>query len=181
MTNLHLPPKGNKFLKNPVVLNNVFTKEECRDLIKGITGEVAGQEPRKAIGLTITRGNEWLFERISTVLAEANNKYYHFDLTDLRTLNFLIYRPGDSLPWHRDIGESDRNFLSRKLTLVLFLSDVNDYEGGRLGFIPDLSFDMVQEQGSVILYPSFIVHRVEEVTSGTRYIIIASAHGEPFR
>lgn len=181
MTILHIPPRGNKLLRTPVVLKNKFTREECLDLINGIIAEVANQEPRKAIGLTITRGNEWLFERIAAILEETNNLYYHFDLTDLRTLNFLIYREDDSLPWHRDIGESDQNFLTRKLTLVLFLSDINDYEGGRLGFIPDINFNLVQEQGSVILYPSFIVHRVEKITKGVRYIIIASAHGQPFR
>jgi PKHD-type hydroxylase len=181
MTSLHLAPKGNKYLKTPVVLKNKFSREECLTLINTITGEIAPGDPKKAIGLNLIRGNEWLFERITRILDEANNQYYHFDLTDLRTLNFLIYRPGDSLPWHRDIGTSDKNFMTRKLTLVLFLSDPSEYEGGSLGFIPDINFDLVQEQGSVILYPSFIVHRVHEVTKGVRYIIIASAHGQPFR
>jgi predicted 2-oxoglutarate/Fe(II)-dependent dioxygenase YbiX len=181
MTNLHVPPKGNKYLKTPVVLKNKFTREECLTLINTITSEISPADPKKAIALNLVRGNEWIFEKITRILDEVNNQYYHFDLTDLRTLNFLIYRPEDSLPWHRDIGTSDKNFMTRKLTLVLFLSDINDYEGGALGFIPDISFKLVQEQGSVILYPSFIVHRVEKVTKGVRYIIIASAHGQPFR
>jgi hypothetical protein len=181
MTNLHLPPKGNNNLKKAVVIKNVFTPEECRLLVQELIPRAEANYPKKAVGIDLVRGNEWLFERISRTLAEANQAYYNFELTDIRTLNFLMYRPGDSLPWHRDIGSSDKNFLTRKLTLVLFLSDVNDYEGGRLGFIPNLSFDLVQEQGAVILYPSFIVHRVEEVTRGARYIIIASAHGQPFR
>lgn len=181
MTNLHLPPKGNKYLRTPMVLKNKFTKEECLTLIKNITAEIPDNDPTKAIGINLFRGNEWLFERITTILDEVNSLYYQFNLIDLRTLNFLIYREDDSLPWHRDIGDSDKNFLTRKLTLVLFLSDINDYEGGKLGFIPDINFDLVQEQGAVILYPSFIVHRVEKVTKGVRYIIIASAHGQPFR
>jgi len=186
MVNLHIPPVGNKHLMSPVFVRDKFSKEECHELVSNLTREKENsidvlKRSSFAIGINLTKGNEWFFDKASSIIEEVNKQYYHFDLTDLRAVNFLEYQVNNSLIWHRDIGNEDRNFLSRKITMIVFLSDKDDYVGGKLGFIPAPDSEVVQEQGSVLLYPSYLVHNVSKVTSGIRRVILASAHGQPYR
>ncbi len=59
------------------------------------------------------------------------------------------------------------------LSYTLFLSDPETYEGGAL-----IVADTVEERafrlqaGDMILYPSTSLHRVEQVTSGTRLAVV---------
>ena len=70
------------------------------------------------------------------------------------------------------------------------LADGNEYEGG------DLEFDLrnrgdsqsviqtskeARVKGSVIVFPSFVWHRVAPVTKGTRYSLVIWNLGFPFK
>jgi PKHD-type hydroxylase len=78
-------------------------------------------------------------------------------------------------------------FKVRKLSLTINLTDPNTYEGG------DLMFDLgenggskfsvteAREQGSVIVFPSFLYHCVSPVTKGTRYSLVNWILGKPFK
>ena len=39
----------------------------------------------------------------------------------------------------------------------------------------------IRPQGSVIVFPSFVWHRVTPVTKGTRYSLVLWTCGQPFR
>jgi PKHD-type hydroxylase len=39
---------------------------------------------------------------------------------------------------------------------------------------------LVRAQGTMVLFPSFLVHRVTPVRAGTRYAIVGWLHGPPF-
>ena len=40
---------------------------------------------------------------------------------------------------------------------------------------------MPRELGTAVLFPSFIQHRVTEITRGTRYSLVGWVNGKPFR
>ena len=77
----------------------------------------------------------------------------------------------------------------RKISLTLNLSEPTSYEGGNLLF--DFSEHSHKErfheclnarnQGSLIIFPSFIPHCVTPVTSGKRYSLVLWSLGEPFK
>jgi PKHD-type hydroxylase len=69
--------------------------------------------------------------------------------------------------------------MQRKLSAVLMLSDQNDYEGGELE-IRDVD-PIKLNQGSIIIFPSPLFHRVKEVTKGNRFSAVAWAVGPAFR
>ena len=68
------------------------------------------------------------------------------------------------------------------------LSDPKDFKGGDLEFYqynPALKdnivkCDMLKKQGSFIVFPSYLWHRVLPVTKGTRYSLVAWNCGLPW-
>ena len=88
-------------------------------------------------------------------------------------------------------GLTDNDFmvgLNRKISVTVNLTDKKNYKGG------DLRFDFgahsakryhtitqAREQGSIIVFPSFLHHQVTPVTTGTRYSLVLWTLGPPFK
>ena len=62
----------------------------------------------------------------------------------------------------------------RKLTLIVQLTPSSEYTGGSLYIA---KHQMSREQGSAIIFPSFYPHRVEKVSSGVRWVLVAWGWG----
>ena len=73
----------------------------------------------------------------------------------------------------------------RKISVSIVLND--DYEGGSLFFryLDDKSnikdVEVKPRAGDMIIFPSFIDHKVSPVTKGIRYSIVAWFGGPPFK
>ena len=132
----------------------------------------------------------WFADRLVRAVSDISQNQFCYQLDGFEEgFQLLRYdgaepgdgRSGDFYDWHVDIGGSGST-VSRKLSLVIQLSDPADYEGGRLeanwaGTATPLSNTM----GTLIAFPSFVLHRVGPVTSGTRYSLAAWVHGPAFR
>jgi PKHD-type hydroxylase len=78
----------------------------------------------------------------------------------------------------------------RKLSYSILMNP-GEYEGGdfihKVGRKDVGHLEGCKEQGqavtagTMILFPSYILHRVAEVTSGTRYSMVGWAHGNSFK
>jgi len=183
-----------------------FTRRQCERIVaigsrlateeatlEGVDGEeVADRSVRESRTAWIPPDDEtwWIFEKLAAV-AERANRRYGFDLTGFgEDLQFTSYdRPGAFYSWHQD--GLDGNVGTRKLSLVVQLSDPADYTGGELQFfdvvedLVDVDLDAVQEatarQGTVVAFPSFEYHRVLPLRSGVRHSLVAWVSGPPFR
>ena len=79
----------------------------------------------------------------------------------------------------------------RKISMIVSLSEPTDYEGGQLEFDPInedhdsgrnvLECQEIKPRGSVVVFPSFVWHRVKPVTKGTRYSLVIWNIGYPFK
>ena len=76
----------------------------------------------------------------------------------------------------------------RKLSLTILLNDKNEYDGGELEFDfknrPENNIrvcDEIKTQGSIVIFPSFVWHRIKPVISGTRYSLVVWTLGEPWK
>jgi PKHD-type hydroxylase len=59
---------------------------------------------------------------------------------------------------------------------------VNDYEGGDLEFLNSVTKKAdLRKKGSIIIFPSFLAHRVTPVTKGTRLSLVGWIHGETYK
>tara|TARA_B100000900_G_scaffold94029_1_gene77264 strand:- start:963 stop:1874 length:912 start_codon:yes stop_codon:yes gene_type:complete len=77
----------------------------------------------------------------------------------------------------------------RKISMTLNLTKPDQYKGGNLKFDfgPHAgrgrfkTCKEIRQQGSMIIFPSFVHHQVTPVTSGTRYSLVIWSLGRPFR
>jgi PKHD-type hydroxylase len=164
----------------------VFTPEECQQIID------FGNSKRKTDALVDCKQNAykpelrknklaWLeaepelvfaYRRLIDVGTDLNKQFFGFDLIGItEKLQFTEYKEGDFFKMHYDKTYDN---VIRKLSIVIMLSDPNTYEGGELnlwlGDKPDVA---PKEQGTVIAFPSYIMHEVLPVTKGLRYTIVA--------
>jgi PKHD-type hydroxylase len=138
----------------------------------------------------IDDSNFWIFERINNIVEHVNNNFYNFDLNGYNCFQYGDYRAEEHghYNWHLDshIGQLPANqFEQRKLSLTLLLNvPEKDFSGG------DFQFNFSEEKsavtaglkkGTIIIFPSFLIHRVTEVTSGVRKSLVAWIVGPNFR
>lgn len=78
--------------------------------------------------------------------------------------------------WHHDM-DMPKDGNQRKLTAVMLLSDPKDYEGGRLEIKNIDPSRLLPAKGSIVVFPSYMLHRVTTVTKGIRYTAVAWMRG----
>lgn len=132
----------------------------------------------------------WIYDKLATI-AERANRRHCFDLTGFEEdVQFTTYEgSGSFYSWHQD--GLDGKVANRKLSIVVQLSDPAAYEGAELqlfevaeDYEPDerAAFELLSsEQGAAVVFPSFELHRVLPLRSGTRHSLVAWVTGPPFR
>ena len=134
---------------------------------------------------------QWLYDLIWPYMLNANEQAgWNYDITSAETMQLTKYVKKGYYNWHYDgigshketINEPGNKFLhgnARKLSMSLVLN--SDFEGGNFKLfgwddkMPKLS------QGSIIFFPSFLIHRVTPVKQGTRYSLVSWFLGPPFK
>ncbi|MEC7983571.1 MAG: 2OG-Fe(II) oxygenase [Myxococcota bacterium] len=126
-----------------------------------------------------------VFDELTMHIQRANQEIWRFDLQgiDLRRdpPQFVQYKPGGEYRWHIDHGVS---VSTRKLSFVVPLVEPSLYEGGDLEIFPPLADEeqvSMKKVGNIILFPSYVPHRVTPVVFGVRRVLIGWIHGSSFR
>ena len=166
---------------------------------KNIKESQLGFDPRKTRTSDIAWSNDqWLMDLIWPYMEEANEQAgWKYDIKAVESIQITRYKEGNFYHFHRD-GRSDslsayndpeNEFLHgnlRKLSMSIVLND--GYEGGDFQFstlCPDGGAITHTPKnitlGTVIVFPSFMMHRVTPVTKGTRYSLVAWFVGPPFK
>lgn len=144
--------------------------------------ELEDESLRKSSVIAIHPGEaeDWIFQRMSGLVTQAN-QYYHFDLRGfMEPLQLAQYGIGDFFDWHLDFGIGESS--TRKLSLSIQLSEPEEYEGGDLEFrINNKVVKAPRTAGTAIIFPSFIMHRVTEITKGHRHSIVGWVSGPHYR
>ena len=149
----------------------------------GAGGRVDDELRRSRVAwMSNTPDTRWVFEQLANVVANLNADYFNFDLTGfgepLQLTNYDQETHG-MYGWHVDFGRG----ISRKLSVVLQLSDPSDYEGGELQLQPRGAVieSVVKRRGRIAVFPSWTLHQVTPVTKGYRQTIVAWVSGAPFK
>lgn len=125
--------------------------------------------------------NNWIFERLGHVISSLNSTNYRYDLTGFgEPIQLTNYNASDAgmYSWHQDFGST----VSRKLSLVMQLSDPVDYEGGTLEIMTSKTPQKISKQrGLISVFPSFTVHQVTPVTEGHRQSLVCWITGPQFK
>ena len=125
---------------------------------------------------------DWIYATLADAISQANNEHFQFDLTYLTALQYTVYNGSDHSNYqkHLDVG---RQFPNRKLSFSVQLSDDAEYTGGDLRFhyIKNQPEVASREKGTVIFFPSWMVHDVTPVTQGTRRSLVGWVNGPNFK
>ena len=126
----------------------------------------------------------WIFDEIARIVGDANARFWNYDLWEIRdALQYTVYEGSELsyFDWHRDNGDFYGG-PPRKLSLSLLLSDPADYDGGDFEFsMGDARKVSYKDRGTMIVFPSWLFHRVLPVTRGVRKALVAWVAGPRFR
>jgi PKHD-type hydroxylase len=170
--------------------NNAFSKEECqtiiniakdKGLIKGKTKEETNVRDSKISWLYPVDDMDWVFRRVTDIVLNLNERFFKFDLFGLNEgFQFTNYEaPSGKYGKHVDRG---MNMPVRKLSISIQLTNPEEYKGGELYlYDDDKGILMDKTQGTLILFPSYVLHEVMPVTKGERNSLVTWITGPSFK
>jgi len=129
----------------------------------------------------------WLFDTIWKTAIEANRDFFNIQISKLDYIQLAEYRSTDKGEYkeHHDVFWMNKDpYYHRKLSGVIQLSNPKDYVGGQLEItegVTPFNKDDINQQGSIIYFPSMFRHKVTPVTKGTRYSIAVWFDGPKWR
>jgi predicted 2-oxoglutarate/Fe(II)-dependent dioxygenase YbiX len=173
---------------------DVLTPSQCDAYIEKYTGKeyskllpyIGGSEELITIDTRIRNTERVDLEtykelggQLAAVGFSANHFNWQFDVTHANQAEFLSYPTGGRYTPHVDTF-LQRSQTCRKLTVLAFLND--DFKGGRF-YIQDghERFYPPQNKGTVVVFPSFMLHGVEDIEEGTRYSAVCWMAGPFFK
>jgi len=183
-------------VNNKLELGEKLTKKDITNIQKKRKSEV------------VWLNDKWIYKEIHPFIHEANRLAgWNFDWDFSESCQFTKYGVGQYYGWHCDSFESPYNRPQnsdgtfppdhgkiRKLSVTISLSDPDEYVGGNLEFDFRNQVDWennkktkikecteIRPRGSIIVFPSFVWHRVSPVTKGTRYSLVMWNLGYPFK
>ena len=114
----------------------------------------------------------------------CNQLSWNFNIQEVENnMKMIEYLPGDFFTWHSDFNNGKSS--TRKLAMIIQLSDPKDYEGGSTQLaIQDPKtlefYEMPKEKGTLLVFCPLLFHRVTPVESGVRYCIQEFMLGDTF-
>ena len=140
----------------------------------------------------------WLYNEILPYVNKANESggwNFQFDYNE--ACQFTAYSKNQHYSWHCDAwkelysSEHKHNAHKgkiRKLSSIILLNDSSEYSGGELEFDFRDSGEgsniavakEIYRKGDMVVFPSFVWHRVKPVLKGQRYSLVVWSIGNPY-
>jgi PKHD-type hydroxylase len=162
---------GDSLSKEQAIVNKADVTREIRE--------------SKVAWLGQNQETEWIYDKLACVIRNLNGQFYNFDMYGfVEDIQYTVY-DGDSnghYTWHQDWGGTSDSLSPRKLSMVLQLSDPEEFEGGDLEIMSSASpVSVTKQRGLIAVFPSFMLHRVTPVTKGIRRTLVIWATGPSFK
>lgn len=186
-------PKIDKWFKlktgvlSPEEVDTIVSHMKERTLspakVGGDIGNIDENTRRSNIAWIGTKEMPWLAQRILDTVGEVNNDYFNFELDGMFEMTQYTTYDGSEKGFydiHMDYTLSTNS--ARKLSIVILLTDQNEYSGGEIEVHGGKSPDVWKiSKGDAIIFPSFMLHKVRPVDSGHRISLVQWVHGPEFR
>jgi PKHD-type hydroxylase len=187
---------SHKFCDEVLKYGKSKTEETAR---VGTKNKITKKDLKKQRNSNIVWMNDdWIYNEILPYVVQANkNAGWNFQTDYSESCQFTKYGPQQFYDWHEDAWPEpykspDINFDGkiRKLSVTVSLSDPKEYVGGKLEFVHPMGgapnkgkiiqCKEILPKGSLVVFPSFIKHRVTPVTKGIRYSLVIWSLGKPY-
>ena len=188
------PPQLSQFM-DACWVESYFTKDEVELILKAYESKVksAAQVADEGLDMPDLRKSTVTFlepndaeyapiiHKLAQLAIQVNQQRYAFDLSGIyEPLQIAQYDSNDFFDWHTDFSNGQAS--TRKLSLSVQLSEPSSYEGGDLQFkINTNEIKAPKSLGTVVIFPSFIQHRVTPIISGVRKSLVAWITGPHFK
>ena len=169
--------------------NKPLNEKQTKDLKKKRNSDIVWMSDR------------WIYKEIQPYIHQANrNAGWNFEWDFSESCQFTKYNKDQFYDWHcdswdqpyiREIANDPSHGKIRKLSVTVTLSDPKEYKGGELEFDfrnldPDkkrnvLKCKEILPKGSLVVFPSFVWHRVCPVKKGSRHSLVIWNLGWPFK
>lgn len=186
-TNMHY-----NILQNAIVYRNVITdpssfiEEQLRKPLQQSGLSRTGQDVydlqfRNSYQVTVSPGNP-VVEKIREVAKTSNEKHFKINISKYSSeTHFVQYNSGGVFEKHSDtlwpadvIGLNRRPI--RKLTAIALLNE--DFTGGKLAlWYTNERYSFKFNAGDVLVFPSYVNHKVDPIENGTRYSLVSWSYG----
>lgn len=129
-----------------------------------------------------------IFNKFNYIIDAINERCFNMDLNGYDAVQYTEYDSAENgkYDFHMDtvIGyeKPADMFQTRKLSVVLLLND--EFEGGDFQFNKGLESKpetVEMKKGRLLLFPSFMIHRVTPVTKGIRKSLVTWVEGPKFK
>lgn len=165
---------------------NLLQKQEALVAVgKDAYGVNADYRISEVSWVELNLDTQWIYDKFGESIQYLNNSFYQYDLIGFNSLQFAKYdfRKKAKYDTHMDvIWETEQPLNSSvKLSVVLLLND--NFEGGEFEYTLDGS-TMIQadiKPGTIIVFPSYLLHRVKQIQKGTRYSLVGWCVGPKFK
>jgi len=173
------------------VISELYTSEECNKILEICTSNNSrflgdAPAPGKQVDTKIIELNNFenTLEKYFNVVNDINATYFGYNLYPEKPLGINFNSYGNELneyPYHRDSTEPG-TMADSKLTAILNISP-ESYVGGEFFMFlgKDFEVPLISKQGSLLVFPSFIYHKVCPVTLGFRYTLSTWLKGPNWR
>jgi len=189
------------------IIKHALAKSETMATIGGYGNKKLSKDESQDLKLKrnsdiVWLSDPWIYRELHPYIHRANKAAgWNFDWDYSEQIQFTKYKLNQYYDWHCDSWDKpyDRpntpeHGKIRKISMTCQLTDGSEYKGGELEFdfrnydppLRDESKHLRQakeilSKGSVIVFPSFLWHRVKPVTKGVRYSLVMWSVGGPFK
>ena len=117
-----------------------------------------------------------IYDHISRKVRIINDGMWRYNYNGYGIFQYSEYTKGDHFCWH--IDQIEVRGESRKVSFSLGLSQESEYEGGDLVFKAGEAEDPYKlGRGDIIVFPSWMLHKVTPVTQGKRRVVVGWGEG----
>ena len=188
------------------ICDEIIKIGESRQKLQAVTGQTPEEKKETDIekqrDSTVSWLSEpWIYQELNPYIFTANkNAGWNFEWDWNEPCQYTTYDSNQFYDWHQDqnslpFKDEDININGkiRKLSLTLSLNNSSEYEGGVFQFDyrnynPNkveekdriISATQLNKKGSIIIFPSFVWHRVTKVTKGQRKSLVNWSLGAKF-
>jgi PKHD-type hydroxylase len=120
-----------------------------------------------------------IIDRVKTINAE----HFKYSINYVEPLQYSVYNATDNGKYdmHNDTVLRNTSGNARKLSFSILLNDASEFEGGELEFYTARTPSSKKlDKGTIIVFPSFLMHGVTTVTKGSRRSLVGFVGGPNF-
>tara|TARA_B100001996_G_C18342103_1_gene470575 strand:- start:58 stop:594 length:537 start_codon:yes stop_codon:yes gene_type:complete len=166
-------------------VTGVLTSKECQEIIdyctdkcrsSDVTAPVSNEssivkDVRNSLNTFISPDELPIIRKVIDCAVKVSSENFNFPMSTIEPIQYAEYTEGMYYNAHTDSGETLEH--DRDISTSLFLSPRNEYEGGNLCIrYPNNWVEIDEQQGSMVVFSSMLVHKVKPVEKGKRSSLV---------